>query len=142
MGTRSRIGVENPDGSITSIYCHWDGYPENNGQILVDNFSDYEKILQLMELGDLSSLGKDLGEKHDFNDRVDGWCTAYGRDREEENTEARISSSLEEFLNLGEEYNYLFREGEWWVHCGYRGDDFHTVVSILENGFGEEEDDD
>lgn len=29
MSTRSRIGIEMPDGKIKSIYCHWDG--ERNG---------------------------------------------------------------------------------------------------------------
>jgi hypothetical protein len=26
MSTRSRIGIENQDGTTTSIYCHFDGY--------------------------------------------------------------------------------------------------------------------
>jgi len=30
MATRSNIGIVNEDGSVTGIYCHWDGYPENN----------------------------------------------------------------------------------------------------------------
>lgn len=25
MATRSNIGIVNQDGSITGIYCHWDG---------------------------------------------------------------------------------------------------------------------
>ena len=28
MSTRSRIGILNDDGSVTSIYCHSDGYAE------------------------------------------------------------------------------------------------------------------
>lgn len=35
MATRSRIGIENQDGTVTSVYCHWDGYPENNGRICI-----------------------------------------------------------------------------------------------------------
>ena len=35
MGTRSRIGIEMPDHSVVSVYCHWDGYVEGNGKILV-----------------------------------------------------------------------------------------------------------
>jgi hypothetical protein len=35
MGTRSRIGLEDPEtGTVRSIYCHWDGYPEGVGQRL------------------------------------------------------------------------------------------------------------
>ena len=33
MGTRSRIGVMHGD-KVKSVYCHWDGYLEHNGQIL------------------------------------------------------------------------------------------------------------
>ena len=142
MGTRSRIGVEHPDGSITSIYCHWNGYPEHNGQVLVDNFSDYEKIQQLMNLGDLSSLGSELGEKQDFDnpDRKKNWCLAYGRDRGETDVEARTHSTVEDFLGFSEEYNYLYRDGEWLVQCNYYSDDFFTVRSVLEDGFpGSEE---
>ena len=35
MGTRSRIGIRNADDSVDSIYCHWDGYPDHNGRLLV-----------------------------------------------------------------------------------------------------------
>ena len=57
MATRSRIGIVKENGTVESIYCHWDGYPENNGQLLLDNY-DYEMAQGLIELGDISSLGK------------------------------------------------------------------------------------
>lgn len=37
MSTRSRIGMINPYGSVSSIYCHFDGYPEGVGKTLHDN---------------------------------------------------------------------------------------------------------
>lgn len=67
MGTRSRIGLELPDGTFGSIYCHWDGYPGYNGKILLGHYSDPAKVEELISLGDLSSLGAEIGEKHDFN---------------------------------------------------------------------------
>lgn len=36
MSTRSRIGYVEKDGSVVSIYSHWDGYPGNAGQILTE----------------------------------------------------------------------------------------------------------
>ena len=33
MGTHSRIGVMHGD-KVKSVYCHWDGYLEHNGQVL------------------------------------------------------------------------------------------------------------
>ena len=58
MSTNCRIGIENKDGTITSIYCHHDGYMEGGvGERLVVHYTDEAKIKKLMELGDLSSLG-------------------------------------------------------------------------------------
>ena len=38
MSTRCRIGIENKNGTITSIYCHHDGYLEGVGEILVNHY--------------------------------------------------------------------------------------------------------
>ena len=38
MATRSFIGKLNHDGSITVVYCHWDGYPEGVGETLVKHY--------------------------------------------------------------------------------------------------------
>ena len=40
MATRSNIGIVNEDDSITAIYCHWDGYPEHNGKILLNHYNN------------------------------------------------------------------------------------------------------
>ena len=115
MATRSRIGIiDNRTGVVTSIYCHWDGYPENNGRILVEHWSDLAKIQQLMKLGDLSSLGKELGKKQDFDQPTDSnWCLAYGRDRGETRIGATTHNTLNEFLDDGEQYNYLWDGVRW-----------------------------
>ena len=31
MATRSTIAMEQPDGRVMQIYCHWDGYLGHNG---------------------------------------------------------------------------------------------------------------
>ena len=79
MGTRSTIAMKKPEGGVVAIYCHWDGYPAHNGVILNKHWTDTDKIAQLIGLGDLSSLGTELGEKQDFDNREtqsDGWCLA------------------------------------------------------------------
>lgn len=116
MGTRSRIGIENEDGTITSIYCHWDGYLSHVGRILHTSYTTEEKIRELMALGDLSSLGKEIGHKQSFDQPTDtDWCLAYGRDRGETGTEAGLSTNRESYLKLSEEYTYLWKDGEWLV---------------------------
>jgi len=111
MATRSRIGKKLEDGTIKSIYCHWDGYPEHNGEILKEYYKTEAKIDALLELGNLSSLAQDIGMQHDFKDPEPGWCVAYGRDRGETNTKARISTTLSDMIQ--EEYNYVWDNGKW-----------------------------
>ena len=61
MATRSRIAVNQQDGTIKSIYCHWDGHIETNGKILFENY-DREKTEQLIALGNISSLKSTIEE--------------------------------------------------------------------------------
>ena len=118
MGTRSRIGIERADGTVTSIYCHWDGYPSHNGRILVENYTTEAKINKLMKLGGLSSLDVEIGTKHDFDKKVDGECNAYGRDRGEKDVAAQTSANAGamffEATEGWEEYAYLYRGGCWY----------------------------
>ena len=46
MATRSFIGKLNKDDSITGIYCHFDGYPEHAGRILIDNYLTEQQVDQ------------------------------------------------------------------------------------------------
>jgi hypothetical protein len=126
MGTRSAIGMRTPDGRITAIYCHWDGYPSHNGAILNEFYTDSNKIAELISGGDLSSLGATIGEKHDFNESYDAKtlaetrCTFYGRDRGETGTEPRVFNDAQDFVknfNAGEEYYYLWTGAEWIVNA-------------------------
>lgn len=115
MSTRSLIGKTNPDGSVTYIYCHFDGYPEGVGKTLSLHYQDAAKVDALLALGDISSLGEEIGTKHSFNDRPAGETTAYGRDRGEKGTEAKTVSSPEAFRETSSwtEYWYLYGERGW-----------------------------
>ena len=123
MGTRSRIGIQHKGNSITSVYCHWDGYPEHNGKMLLDNYQDAAKIKALIELGSLSSLREELGEQHPF-DRdstnpelplTDNWCLAYHRDRGED-LMIQEYDNIPDWINDMEEYAYLWDGQNWLVN--------------------------
>ena len=129
MGTRSLIGRENHDGTVTYIYCHWDGYLSNNGKKLNDHYLEADKVGALMALGDISSLGSEIGEKHPFDTyslsadqqaRYENWTSAYGRDRGEQGVEAKTAASRQEYLktDIGTEYWYLFVAGQWLYDNG------------------------
>jgi hypothetical protein len=114
------IAMENPDGTVTAVYCHNDGYLEHNGRILHNHYSDPEKVKDLISLGGLSSLGEQVappaGESHRFNSQIQGVTVAYRRDRGDA-FRHRKHKSVSHFFNGDiEAYGYLFtQEGEWLV---------------------------
>ena len=119
MATRSNIAYRTPEGKIRSVYCHWDGYPAHNGEMLRRYYKDQSKIEALIQLGSLSSLNKEIGEKQDFDDRStqkDDWCLAYGRDRGEVGQEAREYDDIPSWIEDMEEYAYLWNGQEWLVN--------------------------
>jgi hypothetical protein len=125
MATRSTIAIQNDDGTVTGIYCHWDGYLSHNGRILKENYNTEAKVRELIALGQLSGLGETIGEKVDFYNAPDGQCIAYGRDRGEIDSDAETFNTWTALLNLsGQEYNYLFVPGEGWrvEYYGRMGD--------------------
>ena len=132
MATRSTIALEYADGTVDQVYCHWDGYLDNNGRILFDNYQDPFKVQRLMDLGDVSSLGPNIGDKHDFDcpfaygtPEYTKWqddkreiTTFYGRDRGETGTERQRFKDYAEYRDNAqfEEYNYILRkDGNWYV---------------------------
>ena len=133
MSTRCRIGIENKDGTITSIYCHHDGYLEGVGEILVNHYKAEEKIRKLMELGDMSSLGTEPVENlrgwENPGLGTTDWMKAYKELHPEnqcviyrtrgEDCQAKTHKSIEEYQKYSRdcwgEYAYLFRDGEWFV---------------------------
>jgi hypothetical protein len=119
MATRSYIGVRNTDASVDYIYCHFDGYPEHNGAILREHYSNINRVNELLNLGDLSVLGKFIGEKMDFNKRVQDTCLAYGRDRGESNVSKKNTGYDELITNQDVDYFYIFDGDYWECHSTY-----------------------
>lgn len=114
MATRSRIGIKNPDGTIVSVYCHWDGYLSNNGRILLNSYNHEDYVYELMTKGDMSFLDDSVSN-----------CKFY------EDSRAIAHKSEDEFIKEGEDYNYLFKDGKWYYNK-YSVDDFKelTIVEI------------
>lgn len=79
MSTRSTISYQDPSsGVILSIYCHFDGYLEYNGRILLSSYQNPSKIKNLMMLGDLSQLDHNIdspkGEEHSYKAPAKNTC--------------------------------------------------------------------
>jgi hypothetical protein len=130
------IAIQNPySKDVRAVYCHWDGYLEHNGAILQKHYAASSKVNNLIALGDLSSLGKQIGEKHPFSPhsskedealyehaKDQGYCTFYQRDRGED-APFKVFKSLAEATDYytWSEYFYCFKyskaddyqSGEW-----------------------------
>ena len=124
MSTRSEIGIQNADGTIESVYCHWDGYPAHNGHILFKHYTIETKVRELIKYGGLSILRENITPavrtKHTFEESQKDVCVYYNRDRSEkwEDVKPCIHSNIEEWgeeISKGwQDYLYLFKNNKWY----------------------------
>ena len=112
MGTRSTIALEFADGTVEQVYCHWDGYLENNGKILARHYMDPFKVKELLALGAFSSL------EGTVEDTKESAYTGRG-----EEISINKYKNADEYFDLcqQEEYDYILRNvngvAVWFVRC-------------------------
>ena len=125
--TRWSVGVEMPNGKVTSVYGHYDGYPDYVGKILKKYYNQGGKVRDLIKLGatGISTLDKSMkgGKDHSFDSPKDGETVFYGRDRGEKGNYTQISKDRNSIkTNSGEEFVYVWsmKERKWY----YRNDNW------------------
>lgn len=107
MSTRCRIGIKNADNSVSSIYCHHDGYVEGVGKTLDKYWNNKDEIIELIASGDISYLEEDLDKTGFYND----------------GSSPKLSDTITEYLELDPvwiEYYYLYEDNKWFVSEGSR----------------------
>ena len=138
MGTRSRIGLRIAPDQIISVYCHYDGYIQNNGRILQKHYKTKEAVQRLdrwrwdvlttyqAHLGFCATkiIKADGTKEVIYMEHPDGsWMMDIEKEEEgpqyytERGEEVEIMvSTFDEFLDdtLGEEWCYLFSPGWGW----------------------------
>jgi hypothetical protein len=121
MATRSRIGIEHHDGTVESIYCHFDGHPRNNGTILYFHYQTPQKIKDLIKLGDISILEKNVnpeeGQLHSIFSPVKGMTVAYHRDCLDNYNKPNTHNNKESYFagDFGD-FAYLYtNKGSWLI---------------------------
>lgn len=101
MATRSYIAIQNEDNTYSAVYCHWDGYLSYNGEILIKQFNDEDRAINLIAKGDISTLCRN------------GEVVYY------EDTKPEIYSNYFDLItsvnNSGAEYLYIFNNGWEYV---------------------------
>lgn len=101
MSTRSLIAIENTDGTVESVYCHWDGYVEYNGKILFNNYKTEAIVRELIAGGNMSTLGVTPRD-----------CLAYSPIEPAE-TDVSVKALVDSAKEGTIEYVYVFTKGNW-----------------------------
>ena len=125
-GTRWLVGIEQPNGKITSTYGHYDGYPEWAGKHLKKFYNNPMKAKELLKLGraGISTIGKKMkGSKdHSFEKPDKDVTVFYGRDRGEKgNMTSNWGNRDKVKFDSGEEYAYIYnlKEKQWYYKSRY-----------------------
>ena len=133
MATRSTISIENLDGSINTIYCHYDGYISHNGVILQTKYNDRKLVEQLVSGGDISVLGSTVSHVPISFDEPSAYTKYYSYRGED--CPARVYGSFDDYEmnHQYEEYEYLFtKDNVWSVFNGNDWYDLELIVNELE----------
>ena len=116
MATRSIIGILHDNNTIESIYCHYDGMPSNTGYFLLTYYNTKQKVLDLINKGDLSSLACSHNwndEQHPtINNKIQLTPKPYSKrkNQPEPSTQPIVHDIQIKFFDdlMGEEYKYLY----------------------------------
>lgn len=120
MATRSRIGLELSDGSILSVYHHWDSYPSWLGRILTTHYNARSLVEELIDGGDMSSCWTD--ERWDSSGVKGVYGPQYYSQRGDD-CPPRLDKDMDEFFADNEEYSYIFRNGNWYAYDMHQFED-------------------
>lgn len=128
MSTHATIMLKQPGvENWASITVHHDGYISHLGVYLYEYYSTYEKVLELIRMGDADCLYESLTELSSSRSIMKNEphrSIFYHRDGREE-LHIVVSANLRDHQNLGSSYEYLFEpeRGTWlvrWYNNGWR----------------------
>jgi hypothetical protein len=121
-GTRSQIGKIKKNGKITSVYMHYDGYPENMLPIIKKGYKDGKAVDLLLKKGGGSGLEVDPLSINFYGDKT----TIDGNMKD---TEKYVKDAAN---NGGAEFIYLYseKESKWYMVDIY---DSYDLVPAFES---------
>ena len=126
MSTNSRIGIRLEDGSILSVYHHWDGYPEWLGVTLKQQYNTREKIEELIDGGNMSCCYTQSGWEIEDEEKLKDlpYKPLYYTDRGEsiDDNAPKLSKNEKEYLVTTDkccgEFAYIFELNNTWRCIG------------------------
>ena len=136
MATRSTIAIENLDGTVRQVYCHYDGYIDHNGVILQTKYNDRELVENLIKGGDISVLGSSVSLVPLSFDEPTAYTKYYSYRGED--CPARVYGSFDDYEmnHQYEEYEYLFTKDNVW--SVFNGNDWYDLELIVNESEKEE----
>ena len=105
MSTRSNIVLLRDNGSCSAIYCHYDGYLEHNGKMLLDNYTSTQDVRALVSIGNIRALKPTLDEmvEEEYKELPQNFSTLRGY-------MSQVDTLFIEFIYLWSE-----EDESWWV---------------------------
>jgi hypothetical protein len=105
MGTHCLIAIENKDGTVQYIYCHYDGYISYMKPMLLNEYNTREYVEELISKGGIVSLNK-------RDETIDNHSVAV------EKLHDKWEFEREWYQYQDVYYYYLFtKEDKWIVRC-------------------------
>ena len=106
-GTRSQVGKIKKNGKITSVYMHYDGYPDHMLPVIKKGYKDGKAVDLLLKKGGGSGLEADPSKINFYGDK---------------STLSGDAKKVDDFISDasdkgGAEFVYLFdeRDGKWYM---------------------------
>lgn len=105
------------DKPYISVYHHFDGYPDGLGQTLYKKYNDYDKILNILLGGDISSLN---------GETIVQYCAAY----QNEDWDSVKPDLTDEIPVAHQDYQYYF-DGTRWLFRKYQKKKWEDLENFL-----------
>ena len=106
MSTSARIAKREDDGTVRSVYCHYDGYPSYAGKLLRHYYTDPEIVDIVMNFGNFRALEEHVSD-------ISFYITASSPMDERAMRHASMGDFLEYGSKSASEYLYLFDQNRW-----------------------------
>ena len=128
MATRSNIMITSDWKNFASAYCHWDGGLWGVGEVLNEHYNDTDTILDLVALGDMSSL----------KETVELTATDERNAFKEQGGQVEMKTATEVFIaSCGEEFLYVWdaKQEKWFVGSYYTSTPNWTDLDLAVKAF-------
>ena len=125
--THATVSIKDGRKFVT-VWCNFDGYIDHLGKVLSEHYDTKEKVVDLISHGDACCINENIGERVDnyrcstdfrYYEQVRHQCRFYHRDMDME-LDIATDITEKELLSYAD-YNYLFKDGKWFVSCADTG---------------------